>query len=150
VQKVMGINFSIFPFTKALKFVRTHVITEKALAKDSKKDVELLLSALKRGRVYVAGEYYREAKGFSFVITDNIRNATIGDDFTLDSKAYLTTELPATAKIRIIKDGIPYREEITHTLTCNINQCGVYRAEAYLKVFGKYTPWIFSNPIYVK
>jgi len=150
VQKVMGINFSVFPFTKALKFVRNHVITENPLVKDSKKDIELLLSALKRGRVYVAGEYYREAKGFSFVVTDNSRNATMGDDFILDGEACLSIALPATAKIRIIKDGALYREDITHTLSFNINKHGVYRAEAYLKVFGKYTPWIFSNPIFVK
>jgi hypothetical protein len=150
VQKVMGINFSVFPFTKALKFVRNHVITENSLVKDSNKDIELLLSALKRGRVYVAGEYYREAKGFSFVVTDNSRNATMGDDFILDGEACLSIALPATAKIRIIKDGALYREDITHTLSFKINKHGVYRTEAYLKVFGKYTPWIFSNPIYVK
>jgi hypothetical protein len=150
VQRVIGINFSIFPFTKAFKFVRTHVITEKPLVKDSKTDIELLLSSLKQGRIYVAGEYYREARGFSFVVSDNNRNATMGDDFILDGEACLTTILPAPAKVRIIKDGTLYREEVTHKLTCNIRQQGVYRVEAYLKVFGKYLPWIFSNPIYAQ
>jgi hypothetical protein len=31
-----------------------------------------------------------------------------------------------------------------------LNDCGVYRIEADLKAFGRYRPWIFSNPIYVK
>jgi hypothetical protein len=26
---------------------------------------------------------------------------------------------------------------------------GVYRVEAFLRVYGKYRPWIFSNPIFV-
>lgn len=150
VRRVLGFNFSVFPFSKAFKFIRTHLITEKPLAKDNKKDIELLLSALKQGRAYVAAEYYHEARGFSFVATDNGRKATMGDDLILDSEASLTTMLPAAAKLRIIKDGILFREEITHNLTCKISQKGIYRVEAYLRVMGKYLPWIFSNPIYVK
>jgi hypothetical protein len=73
----------------------------------------------------------------------------MGDEFELDGGAHLATMLPATAKIRIIRNGTSYREEITHNLTCNISKKGVYRVEAYLKIFGKYLPWIFSNHIYV-
>jgi hypothetical protein len=149
MKKIMGLNFSVFPFKKAFKLVRTHVITEKPFTGDDTKDIELLMSALKRGRVYVAQEYYREAKGFSFILQDNSRDATMGDEFELDGGARLTTMLPATAKIRIIRNGTSYREEITHNLTCNISKEGVYRVEAYLKIFGKYLPWIFSNHIYV-
>ncbi len=149
MKKVIGLNFSVFPFKKAFKLVRTHVITEKPFARDDTRDIELLISALKRGRVYVAQEYYREAKGFSFILQDRSRSATMGDDFILDNEACLTTILPTTAKIRIIKGGALYREEITHNMTCNISQEGVYRVEAYLKIFGKYLPWIFSNHIHV-
>jgi hypothetical protein len=149
MKKVMGLNFSVFPFAKAFKLVRTHVITEKPLVKDNKRDIELLLSALKQGRAYIAGEYYYESKGFSFVLTDDSQNATMGDEFLLDDEACLSVMLPVTAKVRIIKDGTLFREEITHNLICKISQRGVYRVEAYLKVFGKYLPWIFSNPIYV-
>jgi hypothetical protein len=58
--------------------------------------------------------------------------------------------LPATAKIRIVKDGTLFKEEIAQDLTCSISEPGIYRVEAYLRVLGKYLPWIFSNPIYVK
>jgi hypothetical protein len=149
LQRVMGLNFSVFPFEKAFKFMRTHVITETPLAKDNTSDIGLLLSALRQGRAYVAGEYFRESKGFSFVLTDNSRSATLGDDFILENEACLTTALPATAKIRIVKDGTVIREEIGQDLTCSISEPGVYRVEAYLRVLGKYLPWIFSNPIYV-
>jgi hypothetical protein len=150
MKKLMGLNFSVFPFNKAFKLVRTHVMTEEPFTRDDKRDIELIISALKRGRVYVAQEYYRETKGFSFILRDNHRSATMGDDFMLNGEACLTAVLPATAKVRIIRDGTLYREEITHNLTCSINQEGVYRVEAYLKIFGKYLPWIFSNHIYVK
>jgi hypothetical protein len=150
IKNVMGFPVSVFPFSKAFRFLRTHLITEKPLAKDNRKDIELLLSALSQGKAYVAEEYYHEAKGFSFMVTDNGKSSTMGDDFILDNEACLTTILPATAKVRIIKDGNPFREEITHNLTCTLGEKGIYRVEAYLKVRGKYLPWIFSNPIYVK
>jgi hypothetical protein len=149
LKRVLGLNLSVFPFAKAFKFMRTHVITERPLVKDHAKDIASLLAALKQGRAYVAGEYFRESKGFSFVITDNNRSAYMGDDFILENEASLTTALPATAKIRIVKDGAIFQEEIARDLTCRISEPGVYRVEAYLRVLGKYLPWIFSNPVYV-
>jgi hypothetical protein len=149
-NRALGFNLSAFPFAKAFKFMRTHVITERPLVKDQVKDIASLLSALKQGRVYVAGEYFRKSKGFSFVMTDNMRSATLGDHFILENEARLTATLPSTAKIRIIKDGTLFREDIGRELTGNISEPGVYRIEAYLRVLGKYRPWIFSNPIYVK
>ena len=149
-RRFCGFPFSVFPFSKAFKLIRTHVLTEIPLIKNTKRDVETLFSALKRGRVYIAAEYYREARGFSFTVTDTNLNATMGDEFTLNGRASLVTRLPVAAKIRIIKDGTLFREEITRNLTCPITQRGIYRAEVYLEVFSKYLPWIFSNPIYVK
>ena len=129
--------------------MRTHVITERPLVRDHAKDIASLLSALKKGRVYVAAEYFRKSKGFSFILTDNDRSACMGDDFMLENEACLTATLPTTAKIRMIKDGTVIREEIGQDLTGRVSEPGVYRVEAYLRVLGKYLPWIFSNPIYV-
>jgi len=127
----------------------THVITERPLVGDHAKDTASLLSALRQGRAYVAGEYFRKSKGFSFILADNNRTACMGDEFILENEACLTTTLSGPAKIRIIRDGTVIREEIGQYLTGNISEPGVYRVEAYLRVLGKYRPWIFSNPIYV-
>jgi hypothetical protein len=150
VKKIMGFPVSVFPFTKAFRFIRTHVMTEEPLARDIKKDIELLLSALCEGKAYMAAEYYHEAKGFSFAIGDKFKSATMGDEFILENDAILTVILPAAANVRIIKDGILFREETTRQLTCSLGGKGVYRVEASIKVWNRYLPWIFSNPIYVK
>jgi len=150
VKRLLGLNLSVFPFAKAFKFIGTHVITERPLVRNHVSDIATLLSALRQGRAYIAGEYFRKSKGFSFVLTDNSQSATLGDDFILENEACLTATFPGTAKIRIIKDGTLIREEIGQELTDNISQPGVYRVEAYLRVLGKYLPWIFSNPIYVR
>ena len=150
VKKFFGLNFKIFPFRKAFKFGRTHLLTEMPLIKDNKKDQETLLSALKNGRAYIAMEYFREAKGFSFFIADGSRECTMGDEFLLDRQAVLKVGLPGKGKIRVVRDGTLFGEEIGRVMKCNIEKRGIYRVEVYLKVLGKYRPWIFSNPIYVR
>jgi hypothetical protein len=54
------------------------------------------------------------------------------------------------ALVRIIRNGILLAEETNKKITLSISETGVYRVEAYLKKYGKYRPWIFSNPIFVK
>lgn len=149
VRRFCGVSFTLFPFSKAFKFLRTHIVTDKPLVRKLNEDINTIFSSLQRGRVYVSAEYYREAKGFLFSVVKDNQQATMGDSFVLDEHAYLVLLLPTEAKIRIIKDGTIFREEITHNVTMRITQTGVYRAEVYIKVWGKYLPWIFSNPIYV-
>ena len=150
IRKILGFNVYIFPYMKALKFLRTHILTEEPLRKDNERDIASLLTALRRGKAYVAGEYYQDARGFSFSITDNGQEATMGDEFILNGQARLDVRTPVTGRIRIIKDSLPFYEEITRNAVCRIIQPGVYRVEVSLRVIGKYLPWIFSNPIHVK
>ncbi len=150
VKKLLGIQFHIFPFSEAFRFIRTHILTEAEFLKDDELDREIILSALRRGRVYVALEYFEPATGFSFVIMDESEVATMGDEFLLDDLAIVQIELPVKGKIRLIKDGELFRETVGRELTCGIDEMGIYRVEVYLWKAFKYRPWIFSNPIYVK
>ena len=149
VRKIIGFNFCIFPFMKALKFLRTHILTEEPLQRDNERDIASLLSALKRGRAYMAGEYYQDASGFSFSITDNGQEATMGDEYILCGPAQLNVRTPVIGRIRIIKDSLLFHEEITRNAECRIIHPGLYRVEVHMKVMGKYLPWIFSNPVHV-
>ena len=150
LKKLLWMQFEIFPFHRAFKFVTTHVLTETPFIKEEEFDRDLLLRALRRGRAYIALEYFHKAKGFSFIIMDDSEVATMGDDFFLDELAVLRVDLPREAKIRVIKDGELFRESVGKTLEFGIDETGLYRVEVYLKAHLRYRPWIFSNPIYVK
>ena len=150
VKKILGMHFEIFPFRRALRFVTTHVLTETSFFNDEDLDRSMILNALKRGRAYVALEYFQQARGFSFIIMDETEVATMGDDFFLNEMAILRAHAPSEAKIRIIKDGEIVKEEVTESLAMGIDETGVYRVEVYLRRHLKYRPWIFSNPIYVR
>jgi len=74
----------------------------------------------------------------------------MGDALVLEDKAQISISLPVSALVRIIRDGALLAEETSKDINLFIREAGVYRVEAYLKRYGKYRPWIFSNPIFVK
>ncbi len=149
-KKVLSLTLSVFPFKRAFRFVRTHVLTEEPLSGIADKDVSVILRALKRGRAYIAMEYFQEASGFQFLLSDGDTVATMGDSFTLKDKAVVSIRIPISARIRLIKDGRPCWENETAHAEVSIMSKGTYRVESFLKTWGKFRPWIFSNPIYVR
>jgi hypothetical protein len=61
----------------------------------------------------------------------------------------LHISLPAPALVRILRNGSLVTKEKNKTIILPVIEPGVYRIEAFLKAYGKYRPWIFSNPIFV-
>ena len=149
-RKILGITVGVFPFKRAFRFTRTHLLLDNPLKGKAEEDIKALLNALANGRAYVAMEYFRDAKGFSLSLSDFNREVTMGDEFSLKGEALLNVKIPEKGKIHIIHDSRLFAETIDKDITCKILQRGIYRAEVYLKVRGKYRPWIFSNPVYVR
>jgi hypothetical protein len=139
-----------FAFNRAFQFIRTHIFTPEPLSGDGQKDISLLYNALRHGRCYVAMEYFQPSRGFSFVITQNSEEYSMGDTLALAENSSLRISLPASAMVKIIKDGILFAEETGKNINLPIRAGGVYRVEVYLKKYGQYRPWIFSNPVFVK
>jgi hypothetical protein len=149
IKRFCGIKIAAFPFYRAFKFIRTHICTLEPLSGSSEKDIPLLFDSLRHGRCYSALEYFQTSQGFSFLITQNNEEYSMGDSLILTDKAKISIYLPTPALIRIIRNGILLHEETNKELILPIAEKGVYRMEACLKRYGKYRPWIFSNPIYV-
>ena len=150
LKKVCGITIEAFPFERAFKFVRTHILTEEPFSQDSHKDINLLFSSLRHARCYAAMEYFQSSSGFNFSINQDNKEYYMGDTFVLSSKAEMCVSFPKAALIRVIKNGALIDEKIRKDLFLPVEESGVYRVEAYIKAFGKFRPWIFSNPIYVE
>jgi len=146
---IAGLHLKALSFRRAFKLIHTHIVTESPLTGDSATDVDLLLQALKGGRAYIAMEYFRSAKGFSFTITDGKQVATMGDDFRMQGETLLRVTVPVRGNIRIIRDGILIHAGTGTDLTMPLRDRGTYRVEVYLRTFLGTRPWIFSNPVYV-
>jgi hypothetical protein len=150
LKKVCGITIEAFPFERAFKFIHTHVLTEEPFSQNSQKDINLLFSSLRHGRCYAAMEYFHNSRGFHFSITHNNKEHFMGDSFIVLNRAELSVAVPKTALIRIIKNGHLICEEIKKDLLLTIDEPGLYRVEAFIKTYGKFRPWIFSNPIFIQ
>ena len=146
---VGGITLGIFPFRRAFRFVRTHLLLDAPLSGRMEEDKERLLGALAGGRAYIAMEYFRTAKGFSLILSDGDREVTMGDALALRGKGRLRVRVPHPGRIRIIHDGRLYGDTTGTEMECAVTQRGLYRAEVSTRVRGKARPWIFSNPVYV-
>jgi hypothetical protein len=149
LRRLWGIPIPVFPFSRVFGLIRTHILFEDPLSGDSRTDISALLETLGRGRAYVSLDHFRSASGFSLILTEGGRMATMGDEFILHRSAELRALFPHRARIRLIRNGVLVSQEIATELHVNLDEPGVYRIEADLKAFGRYRPWIFSNPIYV-
>jgi hypothetical protein len=147
--RIGGMNFAVFPFTRVFRLIRTHILTTGPLSGNSSADTAVLLDALRNGRAYAALDHYRSSSGFSFFLTEEGREATMGDRFILHHSADLRVSVPETARIRVVRNGALFHQEAGRDISIPVSEPGVYRIEADLRVFGRRRPWIFSNPVYV-
>jgi hypothetical protein len=147
--RIGGINLAVFPFERVFRMIRTHILVNGSLSGNSAADIATILDALKNGRAYVSLDHYRSSSGFSVLLTEEERSATMGDQFILNRSADLRISVPGTALIRTVRNGAVFHQEVGSAISIPVSEPGVYRIEADLKVFGRRRPWIFSNPIYV-
>jgi hypothetical protein len=148
-KKLLGISFVAFPFHRAFRFIRTHVLTDRSFCGDSLKDTDMVFQALMHGRCYFALEYFRPAQGFQFFIRQENQEFYPGDSFNLSKDARLSVTCPGKARIRIIRNGRELLYKVGSHLSVPIQEAGVYRVETFLKSAGIFRPWIFSNPVFV-
>ncbi len=150
VKKIGWIKFIAFPFKKAFQFIRTHICTENELSGDKSRDIPLLFSALRYGRCYAAMEYFAAARGFCFFVVQRNKNYSMGDSVIWEDKTQIVISLPLPALVRVVKNGALLFEGKGKNISLPVREKGIYRVEAYLQAYGKYRPWIFSNPVFVR
>ncbi|MCX7900517.1 MAG: hypothetical protein N2444_10655, partial [Methylocystis sp.] len=124
-KKILGINFVIYSFNRAFRFIRTHILTSEKLSNDYRKDRDLLLQALLHGRVYFALEYFRPARGFGFRMEQKSKIYHMGDEINLsNAPTSLHVTLPAKARARVVRSGTLWAEETTTDLYLSVDKPG--------------------------
>jgi hypothetical protein len=138
-------QITIFRYKILFKTIRTHILTEQALAGEgnSDQDIQNLYRALLNCRCFISNFYCGDARGFRFWAENSKKRALIGDELKFDKYTHLHVNLPQTAQVHLIKDGTKYAVQKGRELVFDIAHKGLYRVEAY--VYDR--PWIFSNHI---
>lgn len=150
IKKLLGLSFVAFPFRKAFRFIRTHIITQDPFNGQIEHDKQLIFKSLIFGRCYFALEYFRSAENFSFFVEQNGHTYTMGDSLKIAPETQLIASFPSIAQVKLIRNGTQQLATKTNRLVVPIEVPGVYRVEAWLRTKGKTRPWIFSNPIFVQ
>lgn len=144
------INLKIDRYETIFRLVRTHVLLEK----DKLLTRENLLDALKKGHAFIGFDVLSDTTGFSFTASSDAENKIQGDEIALAQGVKLKASAPQTARFVIFRNGAKIAEAGGNSeIDFDAKEAGTYRVEVYLDQLGgnfDKTPWIISNPIYVK
>jgi hypothetical protein len=148
--KVGLLRIVISPYDKCFKLINVHIIAANEFNGTAQNDMQSVLDALRRGRHWVACDYYRSSRGFSFNLRYKAQTWLSGDKALWQPGMYFTVLTPGQARVRLIKNGTIMEEGYGREhLFANVTP-GVYRVEAALRRFLTYRPWIYSNSIWVE
>jgi hypothetical protein len=136
---------TIFPYEVQFRTIRTHILSDQPLSKDSKTAKSQVLSALRDCRVFISNIRWGETDGFTFTAENSNSQVTIGGVIEFDKSVKLQVKLPGRCQLRLVKNGLVAIEEKTGRLEYVSYTPGIFRVEALRKGKG----WIYSNHIYV-
>ncbi|HOJ31416.1 MAG TPA: hypothetical protein PK165_07760 [bacterium] len=131
-----------FSYGFVFKTLRNHILVDEEFTGDISKDRNIVLEALKKGRLFFANDLLADSRGFFFGSEDQTR--TMGDCISTGER--LIIEVPEEVDIRIKNRVETICFEKTKKAVIKAAIEGFYRVEVYYRE----RPWIFSNPVYVK
>jgi len=142
--KILNFKIEVFPFKYYFNSIRTNIITEKPLNKES------VYEEIKKGHIYITHNYLGEAKGFNFYIERGDEKFLMGDEIELKGNEKIFVKAPLKSLIKLIYNGECIYQKVGKEFIYEKVDKGFYRVELYRFHMFNYKPWIFSNPIYVK
>jgi hypothetical protein len=143
-------GFKLDPYETVFRIVRMHVLLESGtpLTRES------IIDALRRGHAFAGFDVLGRTEGFRFWSENGSERRIMGDEVGLGSGVTLFATTPGSSRMVVFRNGTKLAEfPDVSEFSLNITESGTYRVEAYLDQLGEpfdKTPWIMSNPIYVR
>jgi len=148
--KVFGIPIVTFDWRFAFRTIRNHLFIDD-MTGDVNKDTKNILDTIRKGRLFVANDYFMDSTGFEFfALLDGGSRAYMGDRLKAKTNIVLFAKSPIKAYIRLIHNSRLIKEVFSESLTYSTNESGVWRAEVYLQKGLWRRSWIYSNPIVIE
>ncbi len=142
-QNVRILGRQLDPYSRSFRFVNTHLLVPTL-------DQGAILDALREGRGYISFDILADAGGFFFGARDETQAWRMGDEIPFREGIALHARAPQPGRFRLIKDGaVVYGGEGT-LFSFIPTEKGVYRVEWRIHRGGRWWPWIYSNPIYLR
>jgi PHP domain-containing protein len=159
IRLAFGKDWRFPGYVPSLEVAREHVLLppdagggNPALASAAE-----LVDALRTGHSYCGLDSLYPSDGFTFRVANSGASGGPGDSLRWTGAARLqisTSGVPGTPLIKIFRDGREMDEQQARTIDEPIPGPGRYRTEVFLRQpgvtgFGRWTLWVFTNPIYV-
>jgi hypothetical protein len=140
------IGRQVLPYEECFRTLTTHVLAEELDGGPA--DVDRILSAIVRGRAFIAMDLWASARQFSFEAFPggDVAPLILGDEAAWTGPMTLRVRSPAAARLTLLCNGKPVAETEGALLEWRADRPGVYRVQAYHQ--GR--PWVFTNPIYLR
>ena len=135
----------IMAYRRTFRYIRTHVLCEAPPTRELERDRGLVYDALREGRCYIAVDAVAPAKGFRFEADD----ASMGAEVFAGPRT-LRVRTPLAARLAVVRDGVEIATGEGTALDVEVEEPGVYRAEARRRAKRRDRTWIVSNPIYLR
>ena len=135
----------VMAYHRSFRLIRTHVLCERAPERELERDRVLVFDALRDGRCYIAVDSVAPARGFRFEAPD----VPMGGEAPAGRRT-LHVRTPLPARLRVLRDGAELASSEGTMLDVEVEEPGVYRAEAYRRARGRERTWILSNPVYLR
>ncbi|MCX8109144.1 MAG: hypothetical protein N3G20_10100, partial [Verrucomicrobiae bacterium] len=130
------------PYDLMSMHVTTHVFARSLTEHD-------ILESLKTGRAFVGFDLLADSTGFLWYATNRTTLVLPGESMPFSDEVFLCAVAPCRCRLTILRNGHPVQQTEGTSLRCRPAEPGVYRAEAELKIRGKWTPWVYTNPIWL-
>lgn len=150
IFRVLGISFKVLDYPMLFAAVNNYVQVE-GVRGNAREDSAALVAALTRGNCWFAMDLLGLAHGFSFVASTGSNRVGMGEVLSLDrERAWLHVHTPQPGRINLYRNGkLLFQKIINKTFGCSVDT-GVYRVEIKVRRRGRYLPWLYSNPIYIR
>jgi len=135
----------LMAYHRSFRLIRTHVLCEEAPTGALEHDRELVFDPLRSGRCYIAVDSVAPARGFRYEADD----VPMGGEAPAGLRT-LQVRTPLPARLRLLRDGRELLAAEGTTLDAEVEEPGVYRAEARRVAHGRERTWVISNPIYIR
>ncbi len=149
VYRLGPLERPVLSYDYLFRAVNTHLLSLEPLVGDLVHDRRVIYQALRGGHGFLGYERPAAVAGFTFWAESGTAEATMGEELHLEGRVALRAEVPASARLRLLRDGKVLAEARGSRLTWIGQRPGVFRLEAHLRYAGRWRSWILSNPIYV-
>jgi hypothetical protein len=147
-KTLLGIQLD--PYETSFRLVRLHILIEQGKTFDATS----LMDAVRAGHCFIGFDFLGDSSGFTFEAENAGERKIQGDEISLANDTKLRVRTPVAGRIVVFKNGSVFLDENgISSKELAVTERGVYRVEVYMPQLGSLvtrTPWIISNPIYVK